>query len=42
MLKKKKQTNNIEMIYFKEVVKLTDEELKNHKQYLKEHLKNKF
>lgn len=38
----KKQTNNIEMIYFKEVVKLTDEELKNHKQYLKEHLKKNY
>ena len=38
----KKQTNNSEVIYFKGVVKPTVEELKNHKEYLKQKLKKNY
>ena len=34
--------DNLETTYFKEVVKLTAEELKNHKEYLKQYLKKNY
>ncbi|MDC3120998.1 DNA polymerase III subunit epsilon [Candidatus Pelagibacter sp.] len=37
-----KQTNNPEVLYFKKVIKPTEEELKNHKQYLKQDLKKNY
>ena len=37
-----KQTNNFEVFYFKKVIKPTEEELKNHKQYLKQDLKKNY
>ena len=35
-------TKNSDVVYFKEVVKLTAEELKNHKEYLKQNLKKNY
>ena len=37
-----KQTNNPEVLYFKKVIKPTEEELKNHKEYLKQDLKKNY
>ncbi|MDC0167017.1 DNA polymerase III subunit epsilon [Candidatus Pelagibacter sp.] len=38
----KKQTNNTEVVYFKRVVKPSSEEIRNHKQYLKQYLKKNY
>ena len=38
----KKQTNNSEVTYFKRVVKPSLEEIRNHKQYLKQYLKKNY
>ena len=40
--KEMKQTNNSKVFYFKGVIKPTAEELKNHKAYLKQHLKKNY
>ena len=38
----KEETNNSDVIYFKKVIKPTNEELKNHKEYLKQYLKKNY
>ena len=38
----KEETNNSDAIYFKKVIKPTNEELKNHKEYLKQYLKKNY
>ena len=38
----KKQINNSEVLYFKGVIKPSLEEIRNHKQYLKQHLKKNY
>ena len=38
----KKKTNTSEIVYFKGVIKPSAEELKNHEEYLKKHLKKNY
>ena len=41
-MQEKKNFNNLKVTYFKKVIKPTDKEIKNHKEYLKQNLKKKF
>ena len=41
-MKKKKQSDSSKVVYFKGIVKPTDQELKKHKEYLKQNLKKNY
>ena len=41
-MQEKKDFNNLEVTYFKKIIKPTDQEIKNHNEYLKQNLKKNF
>ena len=41
-IQEKQDFNNLKVTYFKKVIKPTDKEIKNHKEYLKQNLKKNF